>query len=199
MATLYENIKARRLELQMSQEQLAKLTGYSDRTSISKIEAGKVDLSQSKIKLFAAALQTTPAQLMGWEERANVVFSKPSAEQIANFAKNLQIILILNKMTQSELAAKLGVSETTVAGWCSGLVLPNWETIDRLSKLLRFPVDGFFFATPPTVSKLNVQEAPDLVREFLQLDEGDQKEVMRYIRFLRNADKYRNRSTSEED
>lgn len=62
---LYENIKLRRKELNLSQDELAKLTGYTDRTSISKIESGKVDLPQSKIRMFAEALHTTEGKLMG--------------------------------------------------------------------------------------------------------------------------------------
>lgn len=65
MLQLYTNIKQRRKELGFSQGYLAKLTGYTDRSSIAKIEAGKVDLPQSKIKVFADALQTTTALLMG--------------------------------------------------------------------------------------------------------------------------------------
>ena len=65
---LYKNIRERRKQLDMSQDQLAQLAGYTDRTSISKIEAGKVDLTQSKIKAIADALRTTPAYLMGWSE-----------------------------------------------------------------------------------------------------------------------------------
>lgn len=61
-------IQKKRKELGMTQETLAKLTGYTSRTSIAKIEAGTVDLAQSKIKQFADALHTTPSCLMGWEE-----------------------------------------------------------------------------------------------------------------------------------
>ena len=48
MLALYKNIKARRLELKMSQDRLAELTGYKDRSSIAKIEKGEVDLAESK-------------------------------------------------------------------------------------------------------------------------------------------------------
>ena len=65
---LYENIKLRRKELNLSQGELAKLTGYTDRTSISKIESGKVDLPQSKIRIFAEDLHTTEGELMGTTE-----------------------------------------------------------------------------------------------------------------------------------
>lgn len=67
MLQLYKNIKSKRKELGLSQEELAKLTGYTDRTSISKVEAGKVNLSQTKIEEFARALRTTPGDLMGWD------------------------------------------------------------------------------------------------------------------------------------
>ncbi len=65
---LYENIKSRRKALKMTQEELAKRTGYTDRSSIAKIEKGEIDLPQSKILLFAEALETTSSALMGWVE-----------------------------------------------------------------------------------------------------------------------------------
>lgn len=68
MLKLYENIKIYRKKAGMTQEKLAKLTGYTDRSSIAKVEKGAVDLSQSKIKQFARALGVTPGQLMGWEQ-----------------------------------------------------------------------------------------------------------------------------------
>lgn len=68
MLDLYANIKNRRLALGMSQEDLAQKVGYADRTSIAKIEAGKVDISQSKIMAFAAALHVTASELMGWKD-----------------------------------------------------------------------------------------------------------------------------------
>ena len=65
MIPLYQNIKKRRQELEMSQQELADLVGYTSKTMISKIENGEVDLQQSKILAFAEALKTTPSELMG--------------------------------------------------------------------------------------------------------------------------------------
>ena len=48
MLELYKNIRRYRKELKLSQEELAKRTGYTDRSSIAKIEKGMVDLPQSK-------------------------------------------------------------------------------------------------------------------------------------------------------
>lgn len=52
----------------MTQDELAKAMGYKDRSMITKIESGKVDISQKKVESFAKVLHTTPAFLMGWTE-----------------------------------------------------------------------------------------------------------------------------------
>lgn len=67
---LYENIRKRRLQLNMSQQELSELIGYtSGKSMIAKIESGKVDLTQSKIIEIAKALKISPGELMGWEEQ----------------------------------------------------------------------------------------------------------------------------------
>ena len=68
MLPLYQNFKSRRTDLKMSQDTLAELTGYKDRSSIAKIEKGEVDLAESKIREFAKALKVSPQELMGWDE-----------------------------------------------------------------------------------------------------------------------------------
>ena len=79
---LYKNIKERRQFLHMSQETLAQLTGYTDRSSIAKIERGVVDLSHSKIELFAKVLQTDPGTLLGYDsEEAAAVASEAAQAQ----------------------------------------------------------------------------------------------------------------------
>lgn len=64
-------VKNLRLQQNMTLEELANKMGYTTdnaRSSIQKIEAGKTDLPQSKIRLLANVLYTTPAYLMGWED-----------------------------------------------------------------------------------------------------------------------------------
>ena len=68
MQKLYSNIKEKRLELGLTQEELAKKMGYADKSMIAKIEAGSIDLPQSKIEAFAKVLNTSPSWLMGWDE-----------------------------------------------------------------------------------------------------------------------------------
>ena len=68
MLEIGERIKIQREKLKMSQDELAKRIGYKSRSSINKIELGHYNLTQSKIKAIADALETTPAYIMGWEE-----------------------------------------------------------------------------------------------------------------------------------
>ena len=68
MKSVGERIRKKRESLGMSQEELAKKLGYKSRSSINKIEADARNLTQSKIKSIADALQTTPSYIMGWDE-----------------------------------------------------------------------------------------------------------------------------------
>lgn len=77
MLELYKRIKQERERLGLTQEELARRTGYKNKTSITKIEAGQVDIPQSKIYAFAEALHTTPAYLMGWSDDAAGTSSLP--------------------------------------------------------------------------------------------------------------------------
>ena len=69
MSELSTRLRLRREELGLSQEELAQRMGYRSKSSITKLEKGINDIPQSKVEELAAALQTTPAYLMGWEEQ----------------------------------------------------------------------------------------------------------------------------------
>ena len=64
-----ERIKQRRLELGMTQDELARATGYKWRSSINKIELGGQRIPQIQLEKIAQALKTTPSYLAGWEDR----------------------------------------------------------------------------------------------------------------------------------
>lgn len=66
MGTIGQRIRSRREELDMSQDELAKRTGYRHRSSINKIETGR-ELPMRKVEVFAKALDTSVSYLMGWE------------------------------------------------------------------------------------------------------------------------------------
>lgn len=68
MMKLYENIRMYRKRANFTQDELARRAGYTDRSSIAKIEKGIVDLPQTKIKQFADIFGVSPSTLMGWDE-----------------------------------------------------------------------------------------------------------------------------------
>lgn len=68
MSSIGSRIRNRREELGLSQDELGRRLGYKSRSSINKIELDQRNLTQSKIKAIADALETTPAYIMGWDE-----------------------------------------------------------------------------------------------------------------------------------
>ena len=65
MLELYQNIKKYRIAHEWSQGDLAQRVGYADKSMISRIENGKVDLQLGQIKKFAEVLGVTPGELLG--------------------------------------------------------------------------------------------------------------------------------------
>lgn len=64
MNGVYDRIRQLRIANGLTQEELALAVGYTDRSSVAKIELGKVDLSLSKVAAIAQALHTTPKELL---------------------------------------------------------------------------------------------------------------------------------------
>lgn len=74
------NIKKKRLEADMTLEELANIIGIS-RQTMSRYETGIINnIPSDKIEQLAEILHTTPAFLMGWEENAMLV-----TEQVFRF------------------------------------------------------------------------------------------------------------------
>ena len=61
-------VKKRRLELGLSQEDLANRMELKSKSTICKVERGDDNLTTDTIRKYADALETTPAYLMGWSE-----------------------------------------------------------------------------------------------------------------------------------
>ncbi|WP_072593778.1 helix-turn-helix domain-containing protein [Streptobacillus ratti] len=60
-------LKKTRINLGLTQEELAQKIDYKTKGSIARIENGERDLPIDKLKLLAKALNTTPEYLVGWE------------------------------------------------------------------------------------------------------------------------------------
>ena len=86
--TIGNRIRNRRIELGMTQDELASKLGYKSKSSINKIALGVQDLPQKKIVDFAKALDTTPASLMGWQ-KVDLEVMSDYITKLANEAKDM--------------------------------------------------------------------------------------------------------------
>ena len=85
-----KRIYDRRMALGMSQAELAEKTGYKSRSSINKIELGINDVPQSKIKLFADALDISIEYLMKWDKKE--IAEEPLSDLEKEFIELLRLI-----------------------------------------------------------------------------------------------------------
>lgn len=105
---MYDRIRKRRKELGMTQDELARLTGYNDRSSIAKIEAKKADLSQSKIIAFSEALKVTTSYLMDESKEEELtsqekdIFSQLTEDELVKLEKfkNMSTVMFMNEGNQ---------------------------------------------------------------------------------------------------
>lgn len=87
LVNIGNRIRSRRIELGLSQEELKNKVGYSNRSMIARIERGDINITSSKIKAIATALDTTPAYLMGWEDEPEEpsYYLNDEAKEMADF------------------------------------------------------------------------------------------------------------------
>ena len=99
----YEKIKQYRKNLRMTQEEFALLTGYTDRSSIAKIEKGEIDFPQSKIERFAETLGITPTHLMGWDNESENLAAMTA--QVLKDPNTLQVVQDYMSLDEEDKAA----------------------------------------------------------------------------------------------
>lgn len=108
-----DRIKYKRKQLGMTQTELAALTGYTNKSSIASVEAGKIDLPLSKVKIFAKALHTTPSYLLGWgEENARTAQEKrliAYADMFSKVKNSDELLNILRSYESQEEPIKAAV------------------------------------------------------------------------------------------
>lgn len=124
-----DRIKARRLELGLTQDELAKKLGYRSRSTINKIEMNINDITQPKIIEFANALDTTVQYLMGFEPESgekglSALLSKEAIDQILSDGEKSRIVKWIARQDHETLALVHWISEQ------------NHDTLIRLNQIL---------------------------------------------------------------
>lgn len=105
MVNIGANIKRRREELGLTQEELAERLGYKSKSSINKIELGVNDLPQKKIVQFAKALNTSPSLLMGWVSEETDKKNNEIVDLVKTFQSDpefLEVVSALRAMPRDE-------------------------------------------------------------------------------------------------
>ena len=93
------NIKKRRFELKMSQQDLATAMGYTSKSTIAKIESEENGVSSKKLVQFAKALNTTVEELVAGSSVSSVQYDA-SDEAVGH--KNIAVILAGGKSTRNQ-------------------------------------------------------------------------------------------------
>lgn len=125
--TIGERIKQRRMELGLSVDEVAEKLG-KNRATVYRYESNEIEnLPVGTLEPLAKILETTPAQLMGWEDE----------EQDENyrriFARNLNRFLEINGKNQADIATLLNVSQAAVSNWCKGIKMPRMDKVQALA------------------------------------------------------------------
>lgn len=84
---LYEKIKARRLELNLTLEDVGNIVGVG-KSTVRKWETGNIaDMKRDKIALLSKALQVSPLFIMGIEEKPQPTISESEKKLLSNYNK----------------------------------------------------------------------------------------------------------------
>ena len=175
-----EKIKARREELGMTQDELAKKLGYRSRSTINKIELGINDIGQSKIIAFAKALNTTTSYLL---DDCETEISSVIKLKLINLEQRRKEL----GLTLEEVGRYVGVSKSTVKKWETDYIdNMKRDKIALLSQALQvspLALLGIEDVTQPKQSEIETL--------YSQLDSEDKAEVRGIIKGLLRSDKYK--------
>ena len=124
-----DRIKARRLELGLTQDELAKKLGYKSRSTINKIELNINDITQPKIVEFAAALETSVMYLMGLDSKSttkslSAMIGEEAVESIIGDSEKAKIVKWVAEQDRETLA---------LVQWISA---QDRDTLIRLDQIL---------------------------------------------------------------
>lgn len=97
--TVGERIKQRRIELGLTQTELAQRMGYTSKSAISKVEKDKSDnITTDRVQKFAKVLGVTSSYLMGWEDndnKDNSYYTDTAAARLAQYYFQMEEYRIL--------------------------------------------------------------------------------------------------------
>ena len=130
--TIGERIKQRRTELGLSVDEVAEKLG-KNRATVYRYESNEIEnLPVGTLEPLAKILETTPAQLMGWDDDE----SQASDER----TKRLRKAVENSGYTQTQLCEITGINKGALSSYLSGRYYPKQQAIEKLSEALNVPI-----------------------------------------------------------
>ena len=93
MIMFSERLKKRRKELGLTQEELADKVNTTKQTIYKYENEVVTNIPSDRIKELAKALDTTPAYLMGWEERTQIDIEKLNKDNKIKLTEYYELLL----------------------------------------------------------------------------------------------------------
>lgn len=122
-----------------TQQQTAELLDI-DRSTYSKYETNKVNISLDKLCIFATIYNTRLDYILGLSKNKTPLGQMKEFD-ISVFARNIKELRIKNNYTQNTLGKVLSCSESTINKHEHAVHLMSYETLIELSKLYKVPSD----------------------------------------------------------
>lgn len=130
--TIGERIKQRRTELGLSVDEVAEKLG-KNRATVYRYESNEIEnLPVGTLEPLAKILETTPAQLMGWDDDE----SQASDER----TKRLRKAVENSGYSQTQLCEITGINKGALSSYLSGRYYPKQQAIEKLSEALNVPI-----------------------------------------------------------
>ena len=175
-----KQIKKRRLELNMSVDELAKQLN-KNRTTIYRYEKGDIEnLPIDILGPLAEALDTTPAYLMGWDNKPN--------KDAVGVGELLKIMRLNRNMTIEEYSREIGISADDLRMYESGEKYIPLSVIHTIAEYYRISMESIRAGNPGTNKEGNIrlERFKTWAENFgdLELTDEEHDKIVEYTKFL---------------
>lgn len=180
MMNVGKRIKERRLELNMSVEELANRLG-KNRTTVYRYEKGDIEnLPMDILGPLAEALETTPAYLMGWDTS--------QSEDTATIGDLLKIMRGNRGMTIEEYSKEIGISAEDLRMYESGEKYIPLSVIHTIAEYYRLSMESIRVGKPEASKEGNIrlERFKTWSENFghLELTDEEHDKIVEYTNFL---------------
>ena len=178
--TIGEKIKKLRKQLDMSVDELA-ITLGKNRATVYRYEKGDIEnLPLDMLEPLANALKTTPAYLMGWD-------NKPS-KNTATIGELLKMMRTQRNLTIGEYSKEIGISPDDLRKYESGEKYIPLEVIRTIAEYYRISMESVMVGNPEINKEGNIRLERFKVwaENFgdLEITDEEHDKIIEYTKFL---------------